>query len=174
MLDVLQRSTQLKESLFFLIRIIDLGLPNTDLRKDRMVHSGWPLVAPPVLRVTILARPDVRMKRRRLALEQCLIVGMTGNTVDRIDSGHRRVAGGTVVFKRSVCDREMSRNCGPLPCVGLFETSIGRSQQPHQQKQRYGTKRNIETRFFLLFFRHISLLIRLRRIVQRPIVLEVL
>lgn len=76
-----------------------------------VVHVRRSMGDPLMLPMTLRATTDTGMKRRRLSLQQRLVVGMTDDALRCFDAGDGRVAGGTIVL-------EMRMRCRQGPRFG--------------------------------------------------------
>src|SRR6185312_6072971 len=99
--------------------------PEGDLGQRRMVHLRRMVVHSPVLDVAFAATPDPGMKRRRLTLEERLIVGVAGDAFTRIRSPRRGVARGAVVFQRGMGRRQPPRTGLSFPGRRPFRARPG-------------------------------------------------
>lgn len=98
-------------------------LVQSEPRQRQVIHLRWPPIYALMLEVTLAASLDVGMKRGRLALQQCLIVRVADGAIDGLHALDRRVAGGAVVFQRSVRSGERAGAGLPPPGRSLHRSS---------------------------------------------------
>src|SRR6266571_8989227 len=74
-------------------------LPQADAREDGMIHIGGTGSSSAMFEMTRCAALNIGVKRGRLPLKKCSIIGMTDDAFAGFNSFDRRVAGSAIVFE---------------------------------------------------------------------------
>src|SRR6266542_3666409 len=90
-------------------------LSQADAREDGMIHVGGTGSSSAMFEMTRCAALNVRVKCGWLSLKKGSIVGMADDAFACLNSFHRRVAGGAIVFERCVRLRELAGADHVLP-----------------------------------------------------------
>ncbi len=96
------------------IRIV-FELSESDARQRRMIHHGQPFLNTTMFTVALAATAHIGVEGRRLALQECCVVRMAENATGSLNSLAGRVAGGAIVFQKSVALGESTGTGHSLP-----------------------------------------------------------